>query len=108
MAVSKLLLHIAACASKKDLPVFGGGYLAIDLRNPPPDASSLGRHWHEMMEEAREIFDLLPGDQAGTCVMDFQEELFRGGPKTLADALHDGGLRFHAGSIKGALPKIDA
>jgi hypothetical protein len=80
----------------------------LTFEGPPPDASSLGRQWHEMMDEAKEIIDLLPGDQAGMCVMDSQGELFRGGPKTLADALREDGLRFHAGSIKGALPKMGA
>lgn len=71
----------------------------------PPDAASLGRRWHEAVAEGRRTVALLPAESAGTCVMDGDGGLFRGGEDDLAKALAEGRVRFHRGSIRGAWPR---
>lgn len=78
----------------------------LSFSGPAPDASALGRQWHEIQKEAEEIIALLPAEEAGTCVLDDGANLFRGGPEILADALETNIVRFHHGTIRGAFPKI--
>ena len=46
----------------------------------------------------------LPPDHVGRAVLDQTGRPFRGGPDELHTALPAGALRFHQGSIRGALP----
>jgi hypothetical protein len=113
--------YLAWAASGKDLgysPTFllaqagrSGRYSRSELEDvqfdgPRPDPAELGRRWHEMLDEAREIVAELPPEHAGKCVLDADGDLFRGGLPELRAALATGGLRFHEGRIRGALPQI--
>ena len=72
----------------------------------PPDAAELGQKWHEMQNEAEKIIALLPAQRVGTCVIDREARLFRGGPKILKTALSENTVQFHTGRIRGAFPRI--
>lgn len=71
-----------------------------------PDAGELGRSWRRILDAAREIVALLPPGEAGTCVLSLDGGLMRATPDELATALAAGHVRFHRGSIRGALPSI--
>lgn len=70
-----------------------------------PDAAELSRTWRAMLAEARSIVASLPPEEAGKCVLGRDGTLFRGAAGDLATALREGGLEFHAGRIRGALPR---
>jgi len=78
--------------------------LAFD--GPPPDAEMLARQWHDMVNDAREVIVILPGEKAGTCVLGRDGALYVGKPSELPRALASGELVFHRGSIRGALPQL--
>jgi hypothetical protein len=78
----------------------------LSFSGPPPDVAELSRQWHGMLKEAVEIIEILPAEQTGTCVLDREANLFRGGPALLKEALSEKSLRFHAGMIGGAFPKF--
>jgi hypothetical protein len=44
--------------------------------------------------------------EVGTCVLGADGSLFRGDLAELEDALRRGGMRYHRGRIRGALPEI--
>jgi hypothetical protein len=71
-----------------------------------PDAARLARTWHGMLDAARQTVAILPPEQAGTCVLGADGALMRATPAGLADALEAGTVRFHRGSIRGALPTL--
>ncbi len=71
-----------------------------------PDASALNRAWHGMLKESETIIDLLPAEEIGKCVLDPDGNLFRARPEALKSACRKRDLQFHAGSIRGALPRI--
>ncbi len=73
---------------------------------PATDAAELSRRWHAIVAEAREIIACLPPEHAGTCVVSAAGELVRYEPEGLTKAVAEGRLRFHAGSVRGALPSI--
>jgi hypothetical protein len=73
-----------------------------------PDAGELAKAWHRMLDEAREIVALLPPAEVGTCVLAQDGSLLRARGADLARALEAGGVRFHRGSIRGALPTVVA
>ena len=77
----------------------------LDFEGPPPDAGALGRAWHRMLDAAEETIALLPPERVGTCVLGPDGNLMRGGASELAAALDSGGVHFHRGSIRGALPR---
>ena len=52
------------------------------------------------------IVEMLPVEEAGKCVLTSTGALFSGGPVELRHALAQGELRFHAGALRGALPRI--
>jgi hypothetical protein len=79
---------------------------SLAFEGPAPDPGVLARQWHSVLACARETVDQLPGDQSGKCVLDQQGRLFTGLGEALRDALGRGGLIFHAGSIRGVLPRI--
>lgn len=78
----------------------------LSFEGTPPDASELSRRWHALMDEARTIVGRLPADAVGMGVLNESGDLFRGGRDDLEAALSTGRLRFHAGRIKGAFPKV--
>jgi len=80
----------------------------LAFEGKPPDASELGRTWHQILDSAREIISLLPPDEVGTCVLDPSGGLFRGSCTQLRRALAERQLVFHRGRIRGAWPQIKA
>jgi len=78
----------------------------LDFAGAPPDAAALGRRWHEALELAGEIVRRLPVESVGQCVLTLGGELFTGEIAELDRAIAGGELRFHAGSIGGALPAL--
>jgi hypothetical protein len=78
----------------------------LEFEGAPPDAVELSRRWMAMMTEAREIVEALPPEHAGKCVLSSSGVMFREGLTELRRALADGRLRFHEGSLRGALPQV--
>jgi len=78
--------------------------LAFD--GPPPDAAALARAWQHALDAAERVVSRLPVEEAGACVLSAAGDLFRGAPDALSSALRQGGLRYHHGSIRGALPRL--
>jgi hypothetical protein len=88
-----------------------GRYSATELSElsfsgKPPDAASLSRKWHGLLGAARAVVSALPSREAGKCVIASDGALFRGDVGALRAALEHAEIRFHAGSIRGALPRI--
>lgn len=77
----------------------------LSFAGPPPDAGDLSRRWHAALDAARPIVALLPAGEVGTCVL-LGDDLCRLGAGELEEAKRQGRLRFHAGSISGALPTV--
>ena len=71
-----------------------------------PDAGELASAWHGMLDQAAAVIDLLPPEEAGTCVLDSEDDLFTGGSADLARALAGRRIRFHSGSLGGAYPRL--
>jgi hypothetical protein len=84
-----------------------GELAELAFAGPPPDAADLSRRWHAALDAARPIVGLLPAEEVGTCVL-LGDDLCRLDAGELADAKRQGRLRYHAGSIRGALPTIRA
>jgi len=78
----------------------------LDFSGHPPDAAALSRRWHALLDSARHVVAALPAEEVGCCVLTDTGELFRGDPLVLRTALDGGRLRFHPGSIRGALPRV--
>lgn len=78
----------------------------LDFEGEIPDAGTLSREWRSALEEAREIVDLLPANEAGKAVLMTEGNPFRGGRSELCEALSGSHLVFHEGRIGGAFPKI--
>jgi hypothetical protein len=79
---------------------------ALAFSGSTPDAASLSRRWHAMLATGRDIVGALPADESGKCVLAKDGTLFTSIGAVLDDALKSGGIRFHAGSIRGAFPRI--
>ena len=71
-----------------------------------PDPGELSRRWRALLQGAREIVGVLPAAEAGTCVLTPRGDLFAGSAADAARAAASGGLLFHTGRIRGALPRI--
>ena len=80
------------------------GELAFD--GPRPDPADLSRRWAAMVREAESLIEVLPAETLGTCVIERNGGLFRGGPAEARDALTAGRLLFHPGTIRGAFPRL--
>ena len=88
-----------------------GRYSALEVaqlqfEGDPPDAAALASDWHAMLTQAGEIIDTLPAEQSGNCVLDDRRNLFAGNRTRLEHALDAAALRFHAGTLGGALPQV--
>jgi len=77
---------------------------ALSFAGSPPDAGDLSRRWHAMLDEANELVAALQPSEVGKCVLDSDGQLFSGDLLHLHDALSRSEVRFHQGSIRGALP----
>lgn len=78
----------------------------LDFAGPHPDAGELSQRWHAILDEARQVVDLLPPAAAGSCILDGSLALCRLESPALAAALASGQLHFHPGRIGGALPTV--
>lgn len=77
----------------------------LAFAGPPPEAGVLARRWHDAVGLARDLVDVLPPEDAGTCVL-LGDDLCRLAPRELTQALDREEIRFRSGSIGGALPTI--
>lgn len=59
-----------------------------------------------MLQEANAVIEVLPAEHVGTCVLDGAGGLFRGTAAHLRQAIEQGRLAYHAGSIRGAFPSL--
>ena len=89
----------------------GGRYSAAEIRAldfgaESPDPATLSRRWHTILATAGRVVDALPAQEVGRCVLTDAGELFRGDPAALQAALERTRLRFHAGCIRGAMPRL--
>lgn len=72
----------------------------------PPDAAILSRRWHVLLEAGRQVVDVLPAEEVGTCVLTHLGELYKGDADSARRSLAAGEIQFHAGRIKGAFPRL--
>jgi hypothetical protein len=78
----------------------------LSFAGPAPDAADLSRTWHAMLDTARQMIAALPLEEAGKCVLGSDGELYRGSDTELRGDLPCGRVTFHAGQIRGALPRL--
>jgi hypothetical protein len=78
----------------------------LDYDGPTPDPGELSRTWRAQMEQARLVIAMLPAERVGCAVLDSAGRLFRGRTDQLAEALRGGAVLYHAGSIRGAFPRL--
>jgi hypothetical protein len=78
----------------------------LDFSGEPPAAGELSRTWRVRLSEARQVVAALPPERAGRAVLDRAGRLFRGGVDELRAAIAEDALRYHEGSIRGALPTL--
>jgi len=78
----------------------------LSFAGEPPDPVALSQRWHQMLESAEHVVELLPPEEAGKCVIERNSTLYRGDESGLVDALRRNEIAFHAGSIRGAFPRI--
>jgi hypothetical protein len=71
-----------------------------------PSLADAQQRWHVILAEAQEILDVLPPAEVGRCVLDVGRGLFRGDAGALTESIRAGGIRFHAGTIRGVLPQF--
>lgn len=79
---------------------------SLSFDGPSPDAADLSRRWHSALAAGSELVAALPWEEVGKCVVDPRGQLFTGGASELRSALSAGDVAFHAGCIRGALPRI--
>jgi len=71
-----------------------------------PSLADAQRRWRVILAEAQEILEVLPPAEVGRCILDAKAELFRGNAGALTESIRTGGVRFHAGSIRGVFPQF--
>lgn len=96
------LIEHAARGGRFTAPEVAGLAFAGDS----PDLAILSQRWHAAIDQARELLSLLPGDEAGQCVLTATGDLCRLAPEAMKTALALGDLGFHPGSIRGAFPSL--
>jgi hypothetical protein len=79
---------------------------SLAFQGPPPDAAVLSKRWHAALTQAAEIVAALPPAESGKCVLDANGGFLRDSGEALGRALANGRVVFHAGSIRGVLPRI--
>ncbi|MCC7103866.1 MAG: nucleotidyl transferase AbiEii/AbiGii toxin family protein [Chloroflexi bacterium] len=72
----------------------------------PPDAAELCGTWHGMLNAANQVIAALPLEEVGTCVLNAAGGLSRASPEELPELLYQGGVLFHHGAIRGAVPRL--
>ncbi|HAK93635.1 MAG TPA: hypothetical protein DCM87_01160 [Planctomycetes bacterium] len=83
-----------------------GEISALSFEGPAPDAGELARRWKRCLGEAEHVIALLPEVEAGKAVVDPEGGIYRGAPDDVARDLAQGIMRFHAGAIRGAWPRV--
>lgn len=79
----------------------------LQFEGPTPDAAGLSRRWHAALDQARSLVSVLPADEAGKAVLDDSGAPCRASlPDLMALLVQGRPPCFHAGSIRGALPRI--
>ena len=78
----------------------------LSFEGEPPDPADLSRRWHAILSGARPIIETLPAEHVGRCVLTREGRLYAGDAAPLRADLSSGSVRFHPGSIRGALPRI--
>jgi len=78
----------------------------LDFEGQAPDAGMLARQWRAVLEAAREIVSLLPGEEPGRAVLSKDGALYRGSATALREARSRNELLYHEGRIRGAFPRI--
>ncbi len=81
---------------------------ALAFEGDAPDAANLSQRWRRLLDSARAVIAVLPPDHVGECVLTETGELFMGTSDTAFAAAGLGKLRYHAGRLHGALPRIVA
>ena len=71
-----------------------------------PDAGSLSRTWRTLLDAAHQIVRILPVAEIGKCVLTRHGDFFTGDADEATRAVSTAELLFHAGSLKGAFPRI--
>lgn len=79
---------------------------ALAFDEQAPDAAELSLRWATILGEASSLIDALPAREVGKCILSSDGGLFQGSAEDAADALRAGGLVFHAGTIRGAMPSF--
>jgi hypothetical protein len=77
---------------------------ALAFVGPAPDAADLSRRFRALLARASETVREQPAEELGRCVLSSTGTLFTGDAEALKSALSAGAVRFHPGSIRGALP----
>jgi hypothetical protein len=78
---------------------------ALSFAGSPPDAAELSRRWKTIVNAARETIAQLPAHESGKCMLTRSGQLFTGTAQALGHALARGDIVFHAGAIRGVLPR---
>lgn len=81
---------------------------ALAFAGERPDPAALAKTWRDALREGHEIVAALPLERLGCCVLDGNGRLYRGSLEGLREALARGTVKFHRGSIGGALPRLRA
>jgi hypothetical protein len=76
----------------------------LDLGGVRLDAAALGERWHRELAAAPAIFEALPVEEVGSCILTSNGAPFRGGVEALGAALENGQIRYHRGAVGGAWP----
>lgn len=77
---------------------------SLAFEDEAPDPGELSRRWHRLLDDARKIVSTLPAQDVSKCVLGADGGLCRATVEDLPDALARGEVRFHPGSLRGALP----
>ncbi|HNT36328.1 MAG TPA: hypothetical protein PKH07_15185, partial [bacterium] len=80
--------------------------LELDFEGSRPRLAELSAQWKEALSQAKDVVALLPLEEVGKCALDRRARLFRGDAAALEQALAQGQIQFHAGSIRGAMPSF--
>jgi len=78
----------------------------LDFMVPPDDSCELSRCWKRMLKEGLEIIDLLPGEQAGKCMLSSHGTLVSGGIDEIRQVLTSKQCLWHSGSVGGIIPAV--
>ncbi len=78
----------------------------LSFAGEPPDPGELSRKWHQALDSAKQVVALLPSDEVGKCALTRDGELYPGAISELEESLKCDEVVFHAGSIRGAFPRL--